>query len=154
MEDKFQQTPIRLAQIPDFEALAALDQSVWDDEQIPDGKHVWRHWVEMAHCWVAQSEQTIVGTALLLPTKVPDLLWVHKLFVRRDFQSKGIGKALLGKALAYSDSQNQRTELTVSPQNKNAIKLYQTLGYEKKLIPDFYGRGKDRFLMARNPART
>ncbi len=143
---------IRQAHVTDFEQLAALDKVVWEDAEIPDGKHVWRHWVEYAFCWVAQPRtDAIAGAALVLPTAQSKKLWLHKLFISKEFRGMKLGRYLLVKALHFADSHGSVTELTVSPQNLAALRLYESLGYKKTFVENFYGKGKDRFLMRREP---
>ncbi|MGI9227600.1 MAG: hypothetical protein ACR2PU_02295 [Gammaproteobacteria bacterium] len=48
---------VRWASIKDFLEIAELDRVSWQHnrnwEFIPDGEHVWRHWVEHAYVCVA-----------------------------------------------------------------------------------------------------
>jgi len=52
--------------------------------------------------------------------------------VHTDFQGRGIGRQLMNAVLDLADNWLHlvRVELTVLPQNKKAVQLYSSLGFE------------------------
>ncbi len=89
---------IKWALVEDFLAIAELDRISWLDnrssEFIPDGEHVWRHWVEHAYVCVARQDQKIVGVALSFPSTVPNIHFVHKIFITAGCRGYGAGKKI------------------------------------------------------------
>lgn len=71
--------------------------------------------------------------------------------VREDMRCRGIGSALLIRALEYlSRNRVRRIELQVSVRNPRARKLYERFGFSvKRTLPNYYGGGEDGLLMAR-----
>lgn len=77
------------------------------------------------------------------------------IMVHKDFQGKGVGKALLQSLLDVADNWLMlvRVELTVFCDNEKAIKLYEKLGFVKEGIKRMAairnGQYADEFIMAR-----
>ncbi|AIJ05482.1 GCN5-related N-acetyltransferase [Methanocaldococcus bathoardescens] len=60
---------------------------------------------------------------------------IHEIFVDPDFRGRGIGTALINKAIEYAKKNGRNiVELWVGVENKNAIEFYKKLGFEKKEI--------------------
>ncbi len=60
---------------------------------------------------------------------------IHEIFVDPDFRGKGIGTALINKAIEYAKKNGRNiVELWVGVENKNAIEFYKKLGFEEKEI--------------------
>lgn len=79
--------------------------------------------------------------------------------VHRDYQGKGIGRALFSKVLDLADNWLMlvRIELGVFVDNERAIKLYNSLGFEiegrKKYAAIRNGKYDDEYIMARYKMR-
>lgn len=69
--------------------------------------------------------------------------------LKKKYQNKGLGKIFLEKLLTQLGGTGIiKVRLTVSPENTNALNLYQKFGFEKvKLSPDMYGKGEDRLIL-------
>ncbi|MGE5559236.1 MAG: N-acetyltransferase family protein [Bacillota bacterium] len=69
--------------------------------------------------------------------------------IHPDFRGKGYGRWFLGKCLESLEKDGIRgVELTVAPDNRCALRLYEDMGFHKiKELPDEYGRGEYRWLM-------
>lgn len=77
------------------------------------------------------------------------------IMVHADYHGKGIGTALLKKAIDLADNWLMllRLELTVFIENERAVKLYQSFGFQiegvKKYAAIRNGKYADEYLMAR-----
>ena len=165
---------IKRAQERDFLVIAALDREAWKGnragEFIPDGEHAWRHWVEHALVFVAreaggegedaataastvpgEAATRVVGAALAFPCDSG--AWcVHKLFVEPARRGVGIGGRLLAALLAELDRRKLSCFLTVDPENRAAIALYEARGFtDKRLVKGYYRANEDRYVMSRWP---
>ncbi|RLE84918.1 MAG: ribosomal-protein-alanine N-acetyltransferase [Thermoprotei archaeon] len=77
---------------------------------------------------------------------------IVSLAVDKPFRRRGIGKALMKKAMKalYNDYKVDEYYLEVRVSNGSAISLYEKLGYKKvKVIKGYYLDGEDAYLMAR-----
>lgn len=80
---------------------------------------------------VARHEDTLVGHAMLLPYEDTSELAI---FVRPTYQTAGIGTELIDELLAYGrDEGVDHVWLTVSRDNRIAIRLYKSAGFETRL---------------------
>ncbi|XRP96724.1 KEOPS complex subunit Pcc1 [Methanocaldococcus sp. 16A] len=60
---------------------------------------------------------------------------IHEIFVAPDFRGKGIGTALINKAIEYAKKRGRNiVELWVGVENKKAIEFYKKLGFEEKEV--------------------
>ena len=67
------------------------------------------------------------------------------IFVLDEYRNKGIGKALINKML--ENEQIEKVTLEVKKDNKNAIMLYNSLGFKPVSIRKGYYSGIDAILM-------
>ena len=67
------------------------------------------------------------------------------IFVLDEYRNKGIGKALINKML--ENKQIEKVTLEVKKDNKNAIMLYNSLGFKPVSIRKGYYNGVDGILM-------
>ena len=67
------------------------------------------------------------------------------IFVLDEYRNKGIGKALINKML--ENKQIEKVTLEVKKDNKNAIMLYNSLGFKPVSIRKGYYSGIDAILM-------
>ncbi len=141
--------------ISDSLGIAALDRNSWgnnkDSEFIPDGEHAWRLWCEHSIMFSAKINGEIVGAILAFYCE-SGVYFVHKIIVSSDHRGNGIGSLLFESLLTTLDAKKVSSCLTVEPSNKNAISLYDKLGYEvKELVNGYYRSYEDRFIMVREP---
>jgi ribosomal-protein-alanine N-acetyltransferase len=145
---------IQPAKALDFIAIAALDRIAWkegiDSEFIPDGEHAWRVWTEHALTFIARDTNAdIIGVVLAFPT-IGQGYCLHKIMVVKKHRGQGIGAKLLTALLATIDSENASCFLTVSPANRDALKLYRQRGFtQEKFYIGYYRATEDRFLLTR-----
>ena len=142
------------AMISDFLEIAKLDRTAWEKNDnskfIPDGEHAWRIWVENSLVFIAKNENDICGAILAFPC-ISGKWCIHKVFVKRKLQGKGIGTKLFETLLKEVDEINVSCFLTVDPNNKRAIKLYNKWGFSrKKFIKSYYRESEDRFVLSRD----
>lgn len=151
---------IQAARPTDYLKIAALDRIAWPiepDTFIPDGEHIWRVWSDYATLLVARardgkqaSDETVDvrGALVMFPTSSGDL-FLHKIMVHPDSRGQGIGTALMQAALELAD---RPVLLTVNPDNKPAVQLYENMGYVvRDRIEGFYRPHEHRLLMAFTP---
>ncbi|ADQ39680.1 GCN5-related N-acetyltransferase [Caldicellulosiruptor acetigenus I77R1B] len=113
------------------------------------------------HVFVAEVTENgvkkVVGIVGLHVNSSPRLRHSAKvgIMVHRDYQGKGIGRALLNTVLDLADNWLKlvRVELTVLVDNEKAIKLYESLGFKiegiKKYAVIKNGKYADEYIMAR-----
>ena len=147
---------IELVRSTDYLRIAALDRLAWPivpDVFIPDGEHLWGIRSDTATLLVARVADAaspllrdsldIAGALVKFATSQGELL-LHKIMVHPD--CRGIGRKLMKAALAQADAP---VLLTVDPNNKPAVRLYEQLGFTvRKHIRGFYRPHPDRYLMA------
>lgn len=87
--------------------------------------------------------------------KDPGALEIERIYVTRDFQGLGLGRALIDKAMEAARAAKKKTVwLGVWEKNENAIAFYKKMGFSKTGTRDFY-IGKKRqtdFIMRRTTA--
>lgn len=144
---------IRRAEKTDYLEIARLDRIVWkgypNSRYIPDGEHVWLHWIEGAIVICALKDNMIVGAGCAFPY-INGVFCVHKIFVHKDYRNRKIGthllKTLVDEILPYK----QDAFLTVHPENKAAIKLYTSMGFtDREFVKSYYRKDEDRFVLTR-----
>jgi ribosomal-protein-alanine N-acetyltransferase len=112
-------------------------------------------WNELAagHPYVAAVQDgELVGYAGLVVAP-PDEAWVNNMAVRRDYQRRGIGRALLEELLAIARRNGARhTLLEVAADNTPAQALYDSYGFEViGLRKNYYqASGTDALVMRRS----
>ena len=146
----------------DFLDVAALDRIAWPelpDTFIPDGEHIWRVWCDYAVLLVAKVENReplseshdIAGSLVMFPTSTNEL-FLHKIMVHPICRNRGIGKALMQTAL---DGAARPVLLTVDPDNKPAVQLYESFGFRtRERINGYYRPHEDRLIMVYEPKQT
>jgi len=147
---------IRWASVKDFLEIAELDRVFWvhnrNSEFIPDGEHVWRHWVEHAYVCVAKQNQEIVGVALSFPSIQPKLHFLHKVFLANECAGQGIGKKMMKVMCEKYDEKGITAQLTTDTNNKAMQRLAEGGGFsERELIKSYYRENEDRWLYKRAP---
>lgn len=101
---------------------------------------------------VASLEGEIVGGCQLVRMlDEPESLFVVGFYLRPDWQGQRLGRELL--RLVAQEAQAVGAEsllLTVSPENKRALSLYERAGFVREaFLEDFYGEGEHRQLLRR-----
>jgi ribosomal protein S18 acetylase RimI-like enzyme len=75
-------------------------------------------------------------------------VYISGLAVAKEFQGKGIGKASM-KILLEQLKEYKLIDLVTHPENKGAINLYKSLGFEQigQAIPNYFDDGEPRIKM-------
>lgn len=93
--------------------------------------------------------KNLIGVAEFIKDFDTNLAYLYGLCICKEERAKGRAKEFFKLIKKYMEAKNiDRIELTVSPKNIAAIKLYNSIGFE--LVKDLkaeYGEGEDRFLM-------
>lgn len=107
----------------------------------PDDVQAYLNWLfrrDVAGVWLAEEDGKIVGFV------ASDGNWfskregkvvgaIHELVVLPEYRSRGVGKALVEKALDYFKSRElDMAELWVGDKNQQALEFYKKLGFEEK----------------------
>ncbi|MEJ7555178.1 MAG: GNAT family N-acetyltransferase [Aquificaceae bacterium] len=107
----------------------------------PDDVQAYLNWLfrrDVAGIWLAEEDSKVVGFI------ASDGNWfskregkvvgaIHELVVLPEYRNRGIGRALVQKALEYFKSRGlDMAELWVGDENKQAIDFYKNLGFEER----------------------
>lgn len=93
--------------------------------------------------FIAEDKNEIAGYLCLfglILREEPDMIeekysYIPDLYIRPEFQKKGIGKLLIKKAEEYSKKLGSKTiELQTSGENYNAVKFYKKLNFKERII--------------------
>lgn len=85
------------------------------------------------------------------PGMQPQSIWLMSVLISARHRGRGIGARLLRHWLENVDQLGYRSvQLSVAPDNTNAIRLYQQLGFRRGALKhDYLGPGEHRLLMQR-----
>lgn len=130
-------------------------------ERITRIQNIINNLTENDHMLVAEIEENgiakVVGVATLSVNRSNRVRHSGSMgiSVHKDYQSKGIGRALMTSLLDIADNWLMlvRIELGVFVDNEKAINLYKSLGFEiegrKKYVAIRNGKYEDEYIMAR-----
>ncbi|MCK7458627.1 GNAT family N-acetyltransferase [Idiomarina aminovorans] len=95
-----------------------------------------------------KDDERTAGYSLMVPISGSSLS-LMSLLIGKLFQGRGLGKQLLQQSIVVARSLSyQQLELSVSPDNKSAIALYENFGFKPtKMLTDYLGPSEDRLLM-------
>ncbi len=99
--------------------------------------------------FIAEVEGQPVGYVLGLKGEhLPDLGWTRQLYVREEWQRKGIGRSLMEHVEdAFRNKGATRAGLTTKA-GSTGHAFFSAVGYaETKQVDDLYGEGEDRLVM-------
>jgi len=85
--------------------------------------------------FIAEEDEEIVGMMTFVTYRIPSGLkaWIEDVAVDSSKQGKGIGKALIERAIEYAKQLNiSKVDLTTAPFRIAANALYQKLGFVKR----------------------
>lgn len=86
-------------------------------------------------CYIIEWEGQAAGFAMLNKTFQHEaggyILWLEEFYVRKEFRSKGLGRAFLSYLEHFLQEDIRWLRLEVEPYNERAIQLYEAFGYEK-----------------------
>ena len=90
---------------------------------------------ESTNLFVAKEGKKVWGmlSLVLFPIPTGTKAWVEDVVVDSSARGKGIGKALMNRALKkVREKRGKSIDLTSRPSRETANKLYQSLGYQKR----------------------
>jgi len=126
---------IRFASIEDAKELSDISLACKGQSRgfIGETKEWFIDWFEENEIIVKRSNGKIAGFCCVSIYAEGTTLWIREIAVHPEFQSNGIGRELMNMAIQYGRSNGaQKSFLAVDLENKNAIRLYEFLGYEAK----------------------
>ncbi|WP_157980747.1 GNAT family N-acetyltransferase [Aliidiomarina taiwanensis] len=142
---------IRPALRSDISAITALEYETYSYEGYPATfiAQAIMQWPTL--CIVAEDKQgDILGYALYAPADQAGSCWLMSLLISTNARGQGVGRALTVfgqshlKELGYT-----RCLLTVAPENKAGIQLYESLSFVRlDFIEHALGKNEHRYLMA------
>ncbi|MDD3520577.1 MAG: GNAT family N-acetyltransferase [Actinomycetota bacterium] len=99
--------------------------------------------------YLKKKEEIIAVNELLRKWGDPKTVFIHSFYVKESFRGKGIGSLLLEESIKILKKEKVKNiELTVDPQNMQAIRLYEKFNFKKAdYIANLYGKGIHRDLM-------
>ncbi|WP_254546163.1 ribosomal protein S18-alanine N-acetyltransferase [Halomarina pelagica] len=102
---------------------------------------------------VAEADRRVAGyvVADVTPNFGRDIGHVKDFAVHPDYQGRGVGTALLRRALAVVEGRGAGyVKLEVRESNEPAIRLYRRHGFEyRRTVPRYYGNGESAYVMVR-----
>ncbi|MTJ01266.1 N-acetyltransferase [Idiomarina piscisalsi] len=97
-----------------------------------------------------KSDEKVAGYSLVVPLE-GSRATLMSLLIGKSFQGQGLGQVLLEQAIESATAdQWHELELSVSPDNAPAIKLYKRAGFQSvNTVKDYLGPSEDRLIMRR-----
>ncbi|MGB6164015.1 MAG: N-acetyltransferase [Pseudonocardiaceae bacterium] len=141
---------IRPAEVADLNAVSLVDRESFGQDCY--SAVVLRQFLDIEQdlFQVAENDYEILGYAIGAVTVKGAVGWILALAVSKSTRRTGIGAALVKKIVKLLDQGGVgEVLLTVEPDNFRAISLYRQLGFSVRcVVPDYFGKGTDRLLMA------
>jgi ribosomal protein S18 acetylase RimI-like enzyme len=136
---------IRDARPNDLDELVDLENASFDTDKL--SRRSFRHWISTEHraLLVAESIKVVIAYILIIYHPGTRLARIYSLAVASQHRGLGIAKELIlaGEQAAHDDGRLY-LRLEVSVENIPAIKLYESLGYQKfGIYRDYYEDHKD-----------
>ncbi|HCU65451.1 MAG TPA: N-acetyltransferase [Rheinheimera sp.] len=142
---------IRPATVADLTKLAALEAELFADVVYPAFFFRQAHdlWPDLLR--LACRGDELLGYILAAPAQQgPGEMGILSLAVAQAAQGQGIGKMLLTDLLQVLPADGKKLWLTVAPDNKAAVALYQKFGFQSvKTEADYYGKGEHRMVLVK-----
>ncbi|MDD1612723.1 MAG: peptidase C39 family protein [Methylococcaceae bacterium] len=136
---------IRPAKLGDLEGLVKLENASFDTDRL--SRRSFKHWIATEHraLLVAEFDGRIAGYILIIYHPGTRLARIYSLAVEDRLRGYGIAKKLIAAGeQAARDSGRLYLRLEVSVDNTPAIRLYESLGFQKfGLYRDYYEDHKD-----------
>jgi ribosomal-protein-alanine N-acetyltransferase len=142
---------VRLIESPDTDTIAriaALEEEAFGR----GGLNEWHLPVIARHgrLYILKYGEKIIGAASLIRDWEAGRAFLFDFVIEKDARGRGYGRFLMEQLLVELKEQGiERLELTVAPDNIEAINLYKGSGFQKSaVLADEYGCGEDRWLMS------
>jgi len=126
---------IEKSEISDLKALLQIEEELFYKDSSALSKRVFLYHIKRNTIFKVTIDKKIVAYILWLKRK--EYYRLYSLAILKDYQSQGLGKALLEYSLNILDKNIFELEVRVS--NEKAIKLYEKFEFKKvKILKDFY----------------
>lgn len=139
------QLSIRPAQIEDLDALTALENQSFATDRL--SRRSFKHWINTDHraLLIAEQAQRLVAYILIIYHPGTRLARVYSIAVAEQARGLGIAKMLMvAGENASREARRLYLRLEVSVDNHAAIRLYESLGFQKfGLYHDYYEDHRD-----------
>lgn len=124
----------------DLDELVALEQRCFESDRL--SRRSFRRWIDGDQCvfLLARDGQRLAGYILVLFHRGTRLARIYSLAVDPDYRGRGLARRLIAAGEEGARASGRfYMRLEVSSQNRNAIALYETLGYKQfGLYQDYY----------------
>jgi ribosomal protein S18 acetylase RimI-like enzyme len=92
-------------------------------------RHLVDEYLPRGYCYLAAYGSRVVGVLVLIRTR-PEIMEIVNLAVREEYQGKGVGKKLIGHAVARARAMQARTlEIGTGSTGVGQLLLYQKCGF-------------------------
>ncbi len=138
-----------------IEEIIELEKKVFGKNGAID---IWnlKPYVKYGRVFVYLERDKVVAVAEIMKTWQEDKVYLYGLCVDVDYRGQGIGNKFMLDIFQYLKVENIKlVELTVAPENVEAIKLYEKIGFERKeFLENEYGEDKNRYLYMKKIVST
>ena len=96
-------------------------------------------------------EDEVIGIAEYMRNFDGNEIFLYGLSIKKEYRKLGYGKQLLEESIKiFRKNKIKKIGLTVSLENKKAIKLYKKMGFKmEEMLKDEYGKGIDRLYLGK-----
>ncbi len=121
----------------------------------PLGETLIKHYEQRDALWVAIERGQVVGFVLIVPDETNNMAWIRHLVVDRSQRRRGLGTALLERAIhSIVDRNTERVVVAVNTKNDPAIQFFlhhrfEISGYNEA----HFGRGEIAMYLSRSLRR-
>ena len=138
-----------------IEEILELEKKVFGENGAID---IWnlKPYVKYGRVFVYLERDKVVAVAEIMKTWQGDKVYLYGLCVDVDYRGQGIGNKFMLDIFRYLKVENIKlVELTVAPENVEAIKFYEKIGFERKeFLENEYGEDKNRYLYMKKIVST
>jgi ribosomal protein S18 acetylase RimI-like enzyme len=138
-----------------IEEILELEKKVFGENGAID---IWnlKPYVKYGRVFVYLERDKVVAVVEIMKTWQEDKVYLYGLCVDVDYRGQGIGNKFMLDIFRYLKVENIKlVELTVAPENVEAIKLYEKIGFERKeFLENEYGEDKNRYLYMKKIVST
>lgn len=94
--------------------------------------------------------EEIVGSAEIIRCMEEGDLYLEGFYIRKEYRRRGYGRELLDAVKKLLAGEGfTRLLVTLAPENEAGLRLYEGTGFQEvDYLPDYYGPGRHRLLMA------
>ena len=127
----------------DLAAICALEQRCFSQDGFTPRQLRYLLYRARSASWVAEFGAHVVGYCILLTPQLPRPARLYSLAVLPECRGRGIAARLIDSALVFAvERGDTRVRLEVSEQNRSALRLYESLGFELiQRLPAYYDHG-------------